>query len=105
MSEDLKTVRANAYTAMYGGLFGLFLLIIILSSLLPSEILGVPKFHTLGILAIFLWLTYVTKVIPRRPKCGMGLFSIIEIKHVPVVMKSWLGNSCSKCGHSLKNET
>lgn len=39
---------------------------------------------------------------PRCPSCGRGLYSIIEFKKFPILIKSWIGKSCLGCGARLR---
>ena len=66
---------------------------------------GINKFHFIGLVSLVLWLTYLKKTIPKCPKCGLGLFSIIEIFRIPILGKSWVGTHCSGCGTKLSNKT
>ena len=105
MSSEIKQLRVKAYTVLFSGLFGLLLFLLLLNEFLPPELFGVPKFHVIGLVMVVSWLIYITKAIPRCPKCGMGLFSVLEIRHVPVIVKSWIGPRCSGCGANLQDET
>jgi hypothetical protein len=102
MESNLKELRNKAYSVAYGGLFALFVITFVSSMVLPQEILGLPKSLVLFVVAVVIWYALLVKAMPRCPNCGMGLFSIIEIGRFPVVLRSWVGDTCSKCGAPLK---
>jgi hypothetical protein len=77
------------------------LLFFILILALPQSIFGISSFIVTACIAGIFWIVYITKYIPRCPKCGYGYFSILEIKRVPVIVASRFSNKCYGCGAKL----
>lgn len=102
MESNLHVLKTKAYTIVYGGLFAIFVAVIVLSSILPLTILGTPKVLLLFVLAVIVWYALLIKAVPKCQNCGMGFFSLIEIGSFPVVIRPWVGNTCSSCGAPLK---
>ena len=102
MKTDLQQLRAKAYGVVYIGLFSLLAVSGTLYELLPSSVGGLPKGAVIAGIALPIWLLLLIKMVPRCPNCGMGLFSILEISRVPIIVRSWVGDSCSGCGATLK---
>ncbi len=95
-------MRNKAYSRMYGGLIILFRLALGLRGVLPNDILGVPRFVLILTAIIVFWFLILIKLIPKCSKCGMGMFSIVELGYFPVILKPWVGTNCAGCGESLK---
>ena len=91
-----------AYLSIFKGLFLIFILGLLLQLTLPPTILSMPKFIVLVVTVGVTWFVYLTLAIPRCHKCGYGVFSILEIKRVPIIVKSWVSDNCSNCGVELK---
>ncbi len=102
MEQDLRQLRGKAYAAAYLGLILIFVLSGALYKFLPSSVASLPKEVLIAGMALAFWLFLLIKMVPRCPSCGMGLFSIIEIGRVPITVRSWVGDSCSRCGAALK---
>ncbi|WP_460242356.1 hypothetical protein [Aurantivibrio infirmus] len=51
------------------------------------------------VLGLLILLRYLS---PRCPSCKQGLYSVVEIKKYPVVVKTWIGKHCWGCGAKLK---
>jgi len=102
MESNLNKLRPKAYAVLYGSIIALFILGILLGQLLPETFFGAPKFLMLGLVLGALWLVILVKAIPRCPKCGTGLFSFVEFYRFPIIMRSWVGKTCSGCGAPLK---
>ncbi len=95
-------IRKSAYFNLYGGLIIMLILAVSLSAALPDEMYNIPKFIIVGLVTLFAWFIYLTKVIPRCHKCGYGVFSVLEIKGVPILAKATVSEHCSNCGAILK---
>jgi hypothetical protein len=87
---------------MYGGLFALFGLALVLNDVLPSDLFGMPRFIVVGASIIVLWYLILIKLIPKCPKCSMGMCSLIEFGYFPVIVKFWVSMKCTGCGGPLK---
>ncbi len=59
---------------------------------------GVRIFLFLGLL-FFVLLRFIS---PRCPNCGLGIYSIFEIKKFPILIKQWSGKNCEGCGVALR---
>jgi hypothetical protein len=99
---DADRIKPKAYAIMYSGILGLFLLAFILNTLLPTVVVGISRFFAIGMIMGLFWFSFYIIAVPRCPKCGLGLFSVIEIKKVPIIVKSWVGNHCFGCGVEVK---
>jgi ribosomal protein S27AE len=96
------SIKKSAYFTLYGGLIIMLILALFLSVILPEEIYSTPRFIIVGIVTLITWLTYLAKVIPRCHKCGYGVFSVLEIKGVPIFAKTTVSKHCSNCGAILE---
>jgi len=97
-----KSIKRRAYFSLFKGLFLVVILYLSLAIILPDVIFSISRFYVIGALALIIWMVYLTKAIPRCHKCGYGVFSIFEIKRVPIIVKSIVGKHCSNCGAVLK---
>jgi len=97
-----STLRTRAYTVLYGGLIGLVLFAFVLGHMLPPQIMGMPKLPVMGVIVLVSWFVFLTKAMPRCSRCGMGVLSLVEVGRVPVIVKSWVGSHCSRCGAGLE---
>ena len=107
MAIDYDTFKSRATIALYGSLLVLFLVMLLFLALIPDEILGISKNFIMVSTLVIGWFFILLKVLPRCPNCGMGVYSLIEYKRVPIFVKSWISKRCSGCGvayeDSLKN--
>lgn len=87
---------------LYGSLVALFLAGSVLIAVLPQQILGFPSGYLVFIGVAFAWFTVLVRFLPRCPNCGLGYFSMLEVKRFPVIAKSWVGSHCYGCGKELK---
>ena len=102
MDADLQNLRTRAYAVAYLGLLAIFVLTLALIAILPEEIFGAPTSFVVFVVAVLVWFAILIIAVPRCPKCNMGYFSMIEIAKVPILVRSWVGEKCSRCGASLK---
>jgi len=102
VASGCSTLRTRAYTVLYGGLIGLVVFAFVLGHVLPPEIMGMPKEPVTGFIVLASWFVFLTKAIPRCSRCGMGVLSLVEVGRVPVIVKSWVGSHCSRCGAELE---
>jgi hypothetical protein len=98
LSKEHSVSKSWAYTVVYSGLFGIGTVWVILFNIAPSHFYEIPLKPVIGIGGLALWWVYLAMFTPRCPKCGQGLFSIIEIGKVPIVIKSWVSDRCWGCG-------
>jgi hypothetical protein len=96
--ERSETIKSRAYSLMYGSLLALFVFASMLNFVLPPIFLGIPKFVFIAIVVGIIWLVVLAKFLPRCPQCGLGVFSYFEIAKIPVIVRSWVGSNCSRCG-------
>ncbi len=98
LSKEHSVSKSWAYIVVYSGLFGIGTVWVILFNIVPSYFYEIPLKPIIGVGGLAFWWIYLTTFTPRCPKCGQGLFSIIEIGRVPIIIKSWVSNSCLGCG-------
>ena len=102
MTTPGPTQRHKAYVVLYGSLVVIFIIGAVLMAVLPHEIAGLPSAFVVFILSASAWFTVLVRFVPRCPNCGLGYFSMLEIKRFPVIAKSWVGSHCYGCGKELK---
>ena len=74
----------------------------LLSLCFKKFIFGIPAVY-IAALGIIIGVNILFRYLsPRCPNCGHGLYSAIEIKKYPVVLKSWISKNCYGCGAKLK---
>lgn len=95
-------MRTWAYTVLYAGLGGVFVLVLVLEEKLPSQAFDLSSSWITWMIAGIAWLSYLRLFIPRCPKCGMGVFSIVEVAKFPIIVKSWVSSKCFECGEKLE---
>jgi hypothetical protein len=55
-----------------------------------------------GVFSLVLFMVVLKKTMPRCPNCTQGIYSVIELKGYPLVLKSWSGKNCWGCGAKYK---
>lgn len=95
-------MKSWAYTVLASGLGGLLVFVLALEVTLPNEIYGVSSGWLTFIIVGACWLSYLRLFIPRCSKCGLGVFSIVEVAKFPIIVKSWVGAKCFRCGEKLE---
>ncbi len=79
----------------------MFIIIVVLINILPKTLFGLPAGFFIILVVGGSWFFFITKKIRRCEICGYGLFSIIEIRNIPIILRSWVASHCSGCGKRL----
>lgn len=90
-------LKLRAYSILIGGFFAWFMIAGVANEQLPQTVGAIPKFGVLALLIGIPWLAFLTKAIPRCANCGLGVFSVWEVKRIPILVKSWVGKRCIRC--------
>ena len=101
-TTKIPNQRGRAYEILFGSLVSLFFVGALLSALLPEYIGGLPRTFIIVAVVGSGWAFVLIKLIPRCPHCGLGYFSVVEIKRFPILARSWVGSHCAGCGKELK---
>jgi len=83
-------------------MFIMFIVLVVLINILPKTLFGLPAGFFIILAVGSGWLYVITKMIPKCPKCGYGLFSVIEVRNIPIIVRSWVASHCSGCGDRLE---
>lgn len=71
--------------------------------LIISSIFGDKVASILMIPYAFFYLYSVIKLyFFKCPNCNKSLYSVIEIQHIPILVKTWVSAYCTHCGVRLK---
>ena len=63
---------------------------------------GISVWNIVMPVIVIIFMLLIKKLTPRCPYCGMGRFSVFEIKGFPIIVKSWRGKSCLRCDARVK---
>lgn len=94
--------RSQAYAVIWGALLFFFITVMVLLGVVPPTIFGVSSALLVSALAGFAFVAVIYRFVPRCTLCGLGYFSLVELGGVPIIMKSWVGARCVRCGNSLR---
>lgn len=106
MSEDCteEFKRLNRRIDLYWiFLIGYLIVVSVLFDVVSSNLKWESSSHFYAFCVIFFGLLLLLWLIsPRCPSCGRGLYSIIEFRKFPILIKSRIGKSCLGCGARLR---
>lgn len=102
MSKEVDKPKEQIPVFFFSG----FIVMFIFAGLADGVIFN-PKVNGItslivGLLFILFFSIVLKKTIPRCPSCNYGIYSLVEKKGYPLVLKPWSGNKCGSCGAKFK---
>ena len=87
---------------LYGSLSTIIPVHFVLMGVLPEEVAGFRSFDLVSIVVFFAQYIFLVRFVPRCPNCGLGYFSVVEVKRFPIIYRGWVSRHCFGCGKELK---